>query len=56
MLKHYSHIRMEAKRRALEGILPKKSETPSQAQVARPAAGRIPGTGDRPEIGAATVN
>jgi integrase len=26
MLKHYSHIRMEAKRRALEAIVPKKAE------------------------------
>ena len=26
MLKHYSHIRMEAKRRALEAIVPKPAE------------------------------
>jgi integrase len=29
MLKHYSHIRMEAKRRALEAIVPKKAEPKS---------------------------
>ena len=28
MLRHYSHIRMEAKRAALESILPKRTATP----------------------------
>ena len=28
MLRHYSHVRMEAKRAALESILPKRTATP----------------------------
>jgi integrase len=38
MLKHYSHIRMEAKRRALEAIVEKKADTkPAEEKVAVPA-------------------
>ena len=37
MLKHYSHIRMEAKRRALEAIVEKKTDTkPAEEKVAVP--------------------
>ena len=35
MLKHYSHIRMEAKRKALESIVPKQAEAPSPTQSAQ---------------------
>jgi integrase len=44
MLKHYSHIRMEAKRKALEAIVPKpavkrtENADPAPAETARPAA------------------
>ena len=43
MLKHYSHIRMEAKRRALEAIVPKpdpkaKGSSDSSAEQAPKAA------------------
>jgi hypothetical protein len=32
MLKHYSHIRMKAKRKALESIVPQQAETASPAE------------------------
>ena len=49
MLKHYSHIRMEAKRKALEALVPKPdinrkentdsgpAETPMKSVAARPS-------------------
>src|SRR6202521_6275559 len=36
MLKHYSHIRMEAKRRALESIVPKPSPKATVTAVSAP--------------------
>ena len=36
MLKHYSHIRMEAKRRALESIVSKPELKQAQTAVAGP--------------------
>jgi hypothetical protein len=33
MLKHYSHIRMEAKRAALESIVQKQTATPSREKA-----------------------
>ena len=48
MLKHYSHIRMEAKRRALESIVPKPELKQAQTAVAGPDKPQPPADGGRP--------
>lgn len=52
MLRHYSHIRMEAKRRALESILPKPSPV---VKVQAPVAARLPDSPRKTER-ASTLN
>jgi hypothetical protein len=55
MLKHYSHIRMESKRRALESIVPKPSTKATATRVSvpgEPATETIeaPGSGTGPIV------
>jgi len=54
MLKHYSHIRMEAKRKALKAILPKPHTKDASDCVVAEAA--IPAAGTAPRIADTVVN
>ena len=50
MLKHYSHIRMEAKRKALESILPKESSKASETLVGVPGPPPSGGSEPAPQV------
>jgi hypothetical protein len=58
MLKHYSHIGMEAKRRAVQSLVPKAAATANPAEVGAPDGEikKIPGSAAKESTKVALIN